>query len=79
MGESGVVLPVGIVKLAVVPPVANCTVRSVGPLSGANVRIAWPVIDTAKAPLSAICSGYCCAGSTVFGSPERVAPGAAGG
>ena len=73
-----VVLPVGILKLAVVPPDANCTVRSVGPLSGANVRMACPVIGAAKALLRVIVIWNCCAGPTELGIPARVAVGGAG-
>ena len=41
-GALAVVLPAGISKEAVVPPVENCIVRSAGPESGEKLRIAWP-------------------------------------
>src|SRR5262249_6684929 len=48
-GASDVVAPAGIVKFAVVPPDANCTVRSAGPVSGAKERIACPAIAAGNA------------------------------
>jgi hypothetical protein len=39
-GALADVLPVGISKVAVVPPVENCMVRSAGPVSGEKLRIA---------------------------------------
>ena len=76
--KVAVLLPAGIRKVAVRPPVVNCTVSSDPPTAEAKVSVRIPVTSTGKtSPMDKVRIGWR-AGGEVAGSPPIVAGGSAG-
>src|SRR5579863_1068404 len=75
---NGTSEPAGMVRVAVRPPVANCTVGSSAPESGAKVRVRATVTSTGYTLSIPIVSVDCDPGLEVGGSPLRASVGAGG-